>query len=202
MAFGTTEGVRVVDVATGKDTTTPWPREIRGPWDTVPPVRWLGQDLVVLHWQQTWILRGDGTFEKWAHQAAYGNTLALSPDGTAYFKDYETKQLFTWTGDDTVRSVPFRWWGERFATGFGQVVFVGGSMNETNGPMVVDPDSGEVLAYAPIKDPNTVYSDNGTWGPSASSTGTGAAQGRAGGLPHHGPRRGRVAPDRLELPHR
>lgn len=56
-------------------------------------------------------------------------------------------------------------YGERFVTRFSQVAYVGnpgpGDMGVMKGgPVVTDPTTGEVLAFAPIRDPEGVYSDN------------------------------------------
>lgn len=164
VAFSTEAGVRVVDVTTGGDTTHPWPEPLAGPWDTAPELVWRGDGLVIMHWRGTWSLDPDGRFARAGFDAGYGDSFAVAPDGSAYVKDTEQRELLTLDGDRVQRRVPVPWWGQRLAADDnGLVVFVGGTDSTwgRNGPMVVDATTGAVEAYAPIRDPNSVYSDNG-----------------------------------------
>lgn len=163
MAVSTEPGLLVVDVTTGDRRMLPWPKRLAGPWDTAPALVWRGDEVIVLHWRESWVASLDGSFERSPYRAGYGGGLAVAPDGSLYLRDFEDRTLATWVGDEVERTVPFGWWGQRFAAGYGLVAFVGGthSGGSRGGPMVVDPATGSVLAYAPIKDPNAVYSDNG-----------------------------------------
>ncbi len=55
-------------------------------------------------------------------------------------------------------------YGERYVTRFGLVAYTGNpgpnGVALMSGPVVVDPGTGEILGYAPIKDRDSVYSDN------------------------------------------
>ena len=161
------DGVRVVDVTTGDQVLHPWPKRLASPYDTFHHVRWLGEDLLVLHVLGTYVMAPDGSFEPWAVDLDLTGALSTTPDGTAYVHDFERRTLTTFVDGTRTNRVDFPWWGERLAAGHGLVAFVGGTSSgwPRNGPMVVDPTTGEVLAYAPIKDPNAVYSDNGYLSP-------------------------------------
>lgn len=162
VAMSTNAGVLVVDVTTGEDTTIPWPDEIAQPWDTAPGLRWLPGDegFVVLHWRHTWLMDLEGGDRRAPYRGGYVS-IGVDPDGAVYQNDYDRRSLLTWRGDQRVGEAPFIQC-ERMVGGYGLVACTTGSLQPfRSGPVVVDPVTGEVVAYAPIKDRNSVYSDNG-----------------------------------------
>lgn len=162
VAMSTNAGILVVDVTTGEETTIPWPDEIAPPWDTAPGLRWLPGDegFVVLHWRHTWLVDLDGGDRRAPYRGGYVS-IGVDPDGMVYQNDYQRRTLITWEGDEAVREVPL-YQCERLAAGYGLLACTTGSLEPgRSGPVVVDPATGDVVAYAPIKDRNAVYSDNG-----------------------------------------
>ena len=87
-------------------------------------------------------------------------------DGVIRESRWQSSKILSWDGDEIVHRAPRRGYGERFVTRYGLVAYTGspgqfdmGVMK--SGPIVLDAMTGEVLAYAPIRDANAVYSDNG-----------------------------------------
>jgi len=162
VAMSTDDGIRVLDVTTGADRTIEWPAEVAPPWDAAPGLRWLpgDQGVMVLHWKRTWIVGLDGSSREAPFQGRYVS-LAVDPDGSIYQNDYERRSLLTWQDDEVVDDVPFVQC-ERMVAAYGLLSCTTGSLGGArSGPVVVDPATGEIVAYAPIKDRNSVYSDNG-----------------------------------------
>ncbi len=162
VAMSTNAGILVVDVTTGEDTTIPWPDEIAQPWDTAPGLRWLPGDegFVVLHWRDTWLVDLDGGDRRAPYKGGYVS-IGVDPEGVIYQNDYQRRSLLSWQGDQRIRETPFIQC-ERLVGGYGLLACTAGSVEPfRSGPIVVDPVNGDVLAYAPIKDPNSIYSDNG-----------------------------------------
>ena len=76
------------------------------------------------------------------------------------------QDLVAWDGDDMESRGGMAGYGERFVTRFGLVAYTGnlgqgGFSVPRAGPVVLDATTGEALAYAPIRDRDSVYSDNG-----------------------------------------
>lgn len=165
VAMSTNEGILVVDVTSGERRTIAWPDEIAGPWDTAPALLWLpdGAGFAVLHWQATWLVTLDGEGSKAPYGGTYGGVLAFDPDGTVVERRWEQRDLRVWQNDRVVTAVPFPYWGERLVARHGKAALTGGGdgLPADGGPMVLDAATGDMLAYAPIRDPNSVYSDNG-----------------------------------------
>jgi hypothetical protein len=162
VAMATVDGIRVVDVTTGEDRTLPWPGPLGPPWDSAPTVLWQAGDdgFVVLDWRGVWTVDTDGAGSRAPYPGRYVS-LAADPRGGVYQNDYDRRMLLTWQGDEVVREAPL-YQCERLVAGYGMVACTTGSLEPArSGPIVVDPITGEVVAYAPIKDGSSVYSDNG-----------------------------------------
>lgn len=160
VAIATEAGVRVVDVTTGTDDTIQWPKVLAQPRDNPPTVEWQPGDdgFVVFDIVGTWLVWLDGSSRK-APYRSY--TLGIDPDGPVYQNDFQTSTLLTWEGDEVVAESPFIQC-ERLVAGYGMVACTTGSLQPSrSGPVVIDPTTGEIIAYAPIEDPNAIYSDNG-----------------------------------------
>lgn len=160
VAVATEAGVRVIEVTTGTDETIQWPPALAPPWDNPPTVEWQPGDdgFVVFDIVSTWLVGLDGSSRK-APYRSY--TLGIDPGGPVYQNDFQTRTLLTWDGDAVVAESPFIQC-ERLVAGYGLVACTTGSLQPSrSGPVVIDPTTGEIIAYAPIEDPNAVYSDNG-----------------------------------------
>lgn len=161
VAMSTTDGLRVVDVTTGEDRTIAWPTPIAGPWDNAPQLQWLPEDdgVIVLHWRTPWLMRLDGSARAAPYPSSYVIT-AVDPGGAVYQNDYERRRLITWDGDTVLREAPFVQC-ERMVAEHGLLACTTGSLQSgRSGPVVIDPATGDVVAYAPIDDPSSAYSDN------------------------------------------
>lgn len=159
------DGIEVLDVATGKVSTIAWPRALAPPWDWAPRLQWLPGDagLLVLHWKRPWIIGLDGAAAPAPYPTEESGTdvFGISPDRPIYQNDYPRNTLLTWEGDEVVHEAPFPQC-ERLTAAYGLVACTAGSMrSEESGPVVVDAGTGEIVAYAPVRDPNAIYSDNG-----------------------------------------
>lgn len=162
VALSTEGGVLVVDVTTGDQNRLPWPDALAPPWDSPPEVRWLSGDsgLAVLSWRNSWTVGFDGAW----HEAPFaGSSVAIDPDGPIIEHRWQTDELVEWQGGEVARRTHFPWQGERFVARHGLVAFTTGSLGDhpRGGPVVADAATGELLAYAPIRDPHASYSDNG-----------------------------------------
>lgn len=166
VAFSSEAGLWVVDVTSGERTILPWPEEIAQPTDTPSAVRWMPGDLavLVLHWRMPWVMGLGGSAERASYLGQYTGGLAIDPDGPVLERDFESGRIVEWRDGEVVRRVDDGGlaWGERAAAGYGLFAITGsfGSW-PYNGPVVVDASTGERVAYAPIRDRNSVYSDNG-----------------------------------------
>ena len=85
-------------------------------------------------------------------------------DGTVRDRTRAHQSCRTWNGPDDASSVTLAGYGERYVTRFGKVAYTGNPGHAlmdvaTSGPVVVDPATGEILAFAPVLDENAVYSD-------------------------------------------
>ncbi|WP_110182065.1 hypothetical protein [Nocardioides solisilvae] len=171
VAMSTDAGILVVEVATGARRTIPWPDPVAPPWDTAPELRWapLGNaaGLAVLHWNETWLVELDGTARKAPYSRPYGTGLAFEPVGPVVEKRWEELDLRVWDGAPhaarITSTVPFGYWGERLVFERGLMALTGGGngLPGDAGPMVVEAATGAVLGYAPIRDRDSVYGDNG-----------------------------------------
>lgn len=160
VAIATEAGIRVIDVTTGTDDTIKWPKVFAQPRDYPPTVVWQPGDdgLVVFDIVRSWLVWLDASSRK-APYRSY--TLGIDPDGPVYQNDFQTSTLLTWEGDEVVAESPFIQC-ERLVAGYGMVACTTGSLQPSrSGPVVIDPATGEIIAYAPIEDPNAIYSDNG-----------------------------------------
>lgn len=168
VAMSTDAGILVVDAEGGREVLA-WPPELEGPFDTLPRVVWLPDDdgFVVLHWKRPWFMGFDGSAEPAPFPATYGTGVMVDPDdGTVRQRRWQRYDLVEWKDGQAENVVSLGGYGERFVTRFGLVAYTGGPPGQQqtafrSGPVVVDAANGEVVAYAPIKDPSSVYSDNG-----------------------------------------
>lgn len=161
VAWAAVEGLVVLDVVSGDTTTLPWPDELAPPWDLPPDLRWLGgeEELVVLHWRRPWLMGLDGTAGPAPYRGRFV-ALAADPSGTVVENDYPSRRLLTWRGDEVVADAPSVQC-QRLAADHGLLACTAGSLEPfQSGPVALDPVTGEILAYAPIRDRNAVYSDN------------------------------------------
>jgi hypothetical protein len=168
MAMSTDAGILLVDVTTGEQQVLPWPPELVGPFDGRPRLLWLPDDrgFLVLHWEEPWLMDLEGG----AGPAPYGDEdnagLMVDPDtGTVRERRWQDGTVRTWQDDEVASSIRLGGYGERFVTRFAKLAYVGNPGPPTtgvlkSGPVVVDLADGEMSAYAPIRDPNGVYSDN------------------------------------------
>lgn len=168
VAMSTDAGILVVH-ASGEEQIIPWPPELEGPFDTRPALLWRPGDegFVVMHWKQPWVVGFDGIGEP----APFGNkhsvgTLMVDPDdGTVREKRWKTNDLVEWDGDTATNRVIVLGYGERLVTRFGLVAYTGSPAQmgdvSRSGPVVLDAATGEIVGYAPVRDPSSVYSDNG-----------------------------------------
>ena len=169
VAMSTDEGILVVE-ATGRRTTIPWPPALAGPVDIQPRVLWRpGNDgFVVLHWKQPWVVDLEGDGEPAPFGAGYSGGVMVDPDDGTILerRGLPQQDLVAWDGDDMESRGGIAGYGERFVTRFGLVAYTGnlgqgGFSVPRAGPVVLDATTGEALAYAPIRDRDSVYSDNG-----------------------------------------
>ena len=167
VAMAVDAGILVVEATTGEQSVVPWPPELAGPVDSRPGLRWLPGDegFVVLHWKRPWLVGLDGTGEPAPFGGPYGSGVMVDPDdGTIRERTRAYGRLRTWNSADDASSVSLGGYGERYVTRFGVVAYTGNpgpdGMALMSGPVVVDPGAGEILGYAPIKDRDSVYSDN------------------------------------------
>lgn len=109
-----------------------------------------------------WIVEPDGDARRVPYDfAEVYDVLAVDPAGPIYQNDYPRNTVVTWEGDEAVNEAPFPQC-ERLTAAYGLVACTTGSLEfRRSGPVVVDPGTGEIVAYAPIADRNAVYSDNG-----------------------------------------
>lgn len=168
VAMSTDAGILVVDVTTGKRQLIDWTKKLAEPQDMLPELLWLpdGTGIVVLHWTGPWSVGLDGTttqlpyeHDEWGSSAV----LAIDPDGTVVVKRFKERDLVLWRDGEQVGGTRFEYFGERPAAGFGRFALSGwgNDLPKDGGPLVVDQSTGELVAYLPIKDPNSVYTDNG-----------------------------------------
>lgn len=160
VAIATPAGIRVINATTGTEDTIPWPARFAPPWDNPPSVEWQPEDngFIVLNPVEKWFVGPDGS----SQEAPYRSySLAVDPDGPVYEHDFNARTLIAWDGDQNLSEAPFPTQCERFAAGYGLVACTTGALQSRSGPVVADPTTGEILAYAPIEDPNARFSDNG-----------------------------------------
>ncbi|WP_168798292.1 hypothetical protein, partial [Nocardioides sp.] len=166
VAMSTDDGILLVDLATGVQRTIPWPPgPLAQPTDTAPALRWLPEDegFVVLHWEQTWLVALDGT----GRPAPYGATapaqIAVDPEGSVVERRWDESDLRVWRGGEVVSDVHVPYYGQRVVTRYGRLALTGWgtSLPGDNGPMVLDTATGELVAYAPIRDPDDAYGTSG-----------------------------------------
>lgn len=168
VALSSEDGIVVADVTTGEQDVVPWPDALEGPWDTAPEVRWLPGDsgFAVLYWSSNWVVDLDGEWREAPFARAFGDTVAIDPDGPIVQNRWRTGELVVWQGEEVSDRVHFPYQGERFVSGYGRTAFTTGSLGSVDGymasgPVVADIATGELLAFRPIRDPHSTYSDNG-----------------------------------------
>ena len=165
VTMATNDGILVVDLPSGEQRIIPWPDEIAEPSDLAPPLRWLPDDegFAVLHWRATWLVGLNGEGEKAPYGGPYGTGLAFDPDGDVIEHRFESRELRVWHGDKIASTASIYYWGQVMVTRYGKVALAGGGngLPLHGGPIVLDAASGELLAHAPIRDPDSVYTDNG-----------------------------------------
>lgn len=165
VAMAADAGILVVG-ADGSQDVVPWPPELEGPFDTRPPIVWRPGDegFIVLHWERPWLVDLEGNGEPAAFGAPYSGGVMVDPDdGTVLERRWRRQDLVEWQGDAAVQRGALGGYGERFVTRFGLVAYTGSPEPVSafrSGPIVVDADTADVVAYAPIRDANSVYSDN------------------------------------------
>lgn len=165
VAASTKQGLCVLDVETGDVSTIAWPERIAWPWDTSPDLRWLpGADrLLVSQWNGQWAIGLDGSVERSPYplDQRVTDVFGVDPEGPVHQNDFPRSTLITWDGAEPVREVPFPQC-ERLVAAHGLVACTTGSLrSRESGPVVVDTATGEIVAYAPMRDPSSLYSDNG-----------------------------------------
>lgn len=166
IAMSTDAGILVVSPS-GDRQVLPWPPELVGPFDGRPRLLWLPDDsgFLVMHFEGAWQVRFDGSAGPAPYVGDHNPDLMVDPDTlTVRQRRPAGRELLTWEGDEVVSSVAVPGYGQRFVTRFELVAYVGnpgpnrGVMK--SGPVVLDPASGELKAFAPIRDPQGTYSDN------------------------------------------
>ncbi len=165
VAYAAEAGLWVVDVVEGEQRLLPWPDAIAEAWDTPPGVRWMAGDdaVLVMHWRTPWVMGLDGSDESAAYLGAYTAGVAVDPDGALLQRRSRSGQLVEWRdGEVVARTDDGIAWGERMVAGRGMVALTGGlGGGAFAGPIVIDTATGERVAYAPIRDVSSEYSDNG-----------------------------------------
>lgn len=160
VAVALEEGIRVVDATTGAERTIPWPPRFSGPRDTPPSLAWQPRDagFIVFDTVRTLLVGLDGSHREAPFRSyAFG----VDADGPVHQNAFRRTRLVTWEEGEVVDRSPFVQC-ERMVAGYGLVACTAGSLQPfRSGPVVVDPRSGEIVAYAPVKDRNSIYSDNG-----------------------------------------
>lgn len=166
--MATDAGILVVE-AGGAQRVVPWPPELVGPFDIRPAVLWRPDDagFVVMHWQRPWLVDLEGNGEPAPFGDRNNSQVMVDPDtGVVRESRWQSSTVVSWDGDEVVQRVPRRGYGERFVTRYGLAAYTGspGQLDMgvmKSGPIVLDPATGDVVAYAPIRDGDSVYSDNG-----------------------------------------
>ena len=166
VAMSTNDGILVVS-ATGARQVVPWPQDLAGPWDIWPELIWRPGDagFVVQSWKGPWFVDMDGSGTPLPSPRNSYGVMVDPDDGTVRDRTRAHRELRTWNGPDDASSVTLAGYGERYVTRFGKVAYTGNPGHAlmdvaTSGPVVVDPATGEILAFAPVLDENAVYSDN------------------------------------------
>lgn len=153
-------GIRVINATTGDESTIPWPPRFKGRRDYLPSVLWQPRDdgFIVFDVVRTWLVALDGSHREAPFRSyAFG----VDPDGPVHQNAFRRSRLVTWDGNKVVDRSPFVQC-ERIVAAYGMVACTAGSLEPfRSGPVVVDPRSGEIVAYAPAKDRHSIYSDNG-----------------------------------------
>lgn len=166
VAMAVTAGLRVIDVTTGEDRVVPWPDPIAEPWDSAPGLRWLpgDEEIAVLHWKDTWVMELDGSIRKPPWGRAYGGGLGFDVDGYTIEQAQAYGGFDVWSGDQLVRRLPSTYWTTSVVAGHGRIAFVGSGTllpEGTTGPVLLDAATGDLVAAAPVPDPDSAYGDNG-----------------------------------------
>lgn len=164
VAAATVTGLRVLDVTTGVVETVAWPEPLRPPWDWAPSVRWLPgeQSVLVGSWKGIWAIGLDGSVTRSPYPIdEVADVFGIDPAGPVHQNDYPRSTLITYAGREAVHEAPFPQC-ERLVAAHGLVACTTGSLRSgESGPVVVGAATGDVVAYAPIRDRSAWYSDNG-----------------------------------------
>lgn len=161
VAAATEAGLLVLDATTGAQDLRPWPQQVAPPWDRPPDVVWApgDEEVVVLDPRGAWVL-GPGGEAREAPYAGRSPVVAPDPAGVVLQHEYDVRTLVTWEGDRRAAEVPFPQC-ERLVARDGLVACTAGALEPgRSGPVVVEAATGALVAYAPIVDPDAVYSDN------------------------------------------
>lgn len=165
VAMSSDDGILVVDVTSGDRRTIPLPKEIAAPWEFVPELLWLPEEkgFVVLHRKEPWVVGLDGKAAKAPYDGTHSMGLAVDTVGSIIEYRWKHNDLRVWQGDRISSSVTSPYGGFGMVTRYGRVAFVGAgeTLPGDDGPLVLDAATGALVAYAPIRDPNSIYSDNG-----------------------------------------
>lgn len=166
VTFAAEAGLWVVDVVAGEQRLLPWPEQVAEAWDTPPGVRWMPGDeaVLVMHWNTPWVMGLDGSDVSAAYLGQYAGGIAIDPDGPLLERRFRTGTLVEWRDGEVVRRVDDGGiaWGERAVAGSGLFAITGGlGGGAFAGPIVIDATTGARVAYAPIRDEDSDYSDNG-----------------------------------------
>lgn len=165
VAMATIDGLLVVDVARGQNRLVPWPALISEPWDAPPSVRWLpgGEEIAILHWRDVWVMSLDGSIRRPPYGSPYGSGLAVDPDGLVVEQAEAYSGLEVWRDDELVRDLSTSYWLGSIAASDKRIVLIGSGseLPAGTGPIVLDALTGDLLAYAPVADPDSAYGNGG-----------------------------------------
>lgn len=169
VAVALRRGIGVLDVTTGDTTVLPWPAGVGPPWDWAPGLDWMPRDegLLVQHGRRPWVVGLDGSSEPLGYaERGGGSDLGIDPEGPVRQNDYRRSTLVTWESGRRTVEAPFPQC-ERLAAAYGLVACTTGSLGTDGrgwprgGAVVVDPEDGDLLGYAPVRDRSSAYSDGG-----------------------------------------
>ncbi|TYL45095.1 hypothetical protein FXB39_20160 [Nocardioides sp. BGMRC 2183] len=166
VAMSVEDGVLIVDLTTGDEQLLPWTGVLADPQDLLPSLEWApdGSELAVLHWRGTWFLALDGSLRRAGFGGSYGTGFSYDSDGSVLMRQWRQQAIVRYREGREVGRAPFDLWGStRAVARGGRIAFAGGGSDlpGDGGPVVVDAETGDVIAYRPIRDRNSVYTDNG-----------------------------------------
>lgn len=159
VAISTTAGLRVVDVTTGADLVVPWPKPLAGPWDSPPDLLWMpgGDQLAVLHWDDTWVMGLDGSVHRPPWGGPSGIGVAIDRDGGVVDGSPDAPGIDLWHGDlEKTLAVDYRPsydGGRHLTAGQGRVALVGGGapLPGLFGLVILDSATGDLVGALPVR---------------------------------------------------